>query len=147
MKTLIVVLIIAAFLQSTIVPVDLVLIILICRAYVRSERQNLYLGFAFGLLTAHLNLTGLGLQSLIYLAAIQATQALSRIRLAGNPLMIVPICLVFLSFSQAINSFINHQTLELTKVFFVSFLSLPTLFLLRLWEERFIVRKEIKLRM
>lgn len=146
MKTLIIILIIASFLQTTILPIDLVLIILICRAYIKAERQNLYLGFIFGLLTAHLSLTGLGLTSLIYLISIQATQALSRIRLAGNPLLMVPICLILLSFSQAVNSLISQQTLELTNAVFASFLSLPILFLLRLWEERFIVRKEIKLK-
>lgn len=146
MKTLIIVLIVASFLQTAILPIDLVLLILICRAYIKSEKQNLFLGFAFGLLTAHLNLTGLGLTSLIYLFVIQATQMLSKIRLAGNPLLIVPISLVLLAFNQGVNALVNHQTLELTQVVFASLLSLPILFLLRLWEERFIVRKEIKLR-
>lgn len=146
MKTLIIILIIASFLQTTIIPVDLVLLILICRAYIRSEKQNLYLGFAFGLLTAHLSLTSLGLTSLIYLLVIQFTQILSKLRLAGNPLLIVPVSLVLLSFSQIAYSVINQQTLELTGILFATFLSLPVLFLVRLWEERFVVRKEIKLR-
>src|SRR3989338_7884502 len=104
MKTLIIILILAAFLQTTILPIDLVLLILICRAYVVSEKANLYLAFSFGLLTSHLNLVNLGFQSLIYLIIVQATQILSKIRLAGNPLLIVPISLVFLFFNQFANS-------------------------------------------
>lgn len=147
MKTLIIILIIASFLQTTIIPVDLVLLILICRAYVRTDKANLYLGFAFGILISHLNLTSLGFQSLIYLVSIQATQILSKSRLAGNPLLIMPISLVFLSLNQITGFVINHQTFELSKIIFASFLSLPILYLVRLWEDRFIVRKEIKLKM
>ncbi len=146
MKTLIVILIIAAFLQTTIVPVDLVLIILICRAYIKSEKSNLYFAFAFGLLAAHLNLTAFGIQSLIYLSVVQVTQMLSRIRLAGNPLLMVPISLIFLALNQVINSLLRGSTWEFSGVIIGALLSLPVLYLIRLWEERFVVRREIKLR-
>lgn len=146
MKTLIIILIIAAFLQTTILPIDLVLLILICRAYIVNEKNNLYLSFAFGLLISHLNLTNVGFQSLIYLITVQATRILSRFRLAGNSLFIVPVSLVFLSLSQVVNSVVNHTTLDFSKIIIASFLSLPILYLIRLWEERFIVRKEIKLK-
>ncbi len=147
MKTLIILLIFASFLQTTILPVDLVLLILICRAYIKSDRSNLYLGFFFGLLVSHLNLTNLGFQSLVYLAAVAATESLSKIRLAANPLLVVPISLILLSLNQMTNSLINHATLDFSKVIFASILSLPILYLVRLWEERFIIRKEIKLKL
>ena len=146
MKTLIIILIIASFLQSTIVPVDLVLIVLICRTYIKPERANLYLAFAFGLLISNLSLRPLGFQSLIYIGSVQATESLSRLRLAGNPLLIIPITLMFLSMNQLAISLANHATWEFSEVIFASFLSLPTLFLIRFWEERFVVRKEIKLK-
>lgn len=146
MKTLIIILIIAAFFQTTILPIDLILLILICRAYIKSEQANLYLGFAFGLLISHLNLIPLGLQSLTYLVFVAATESLSKLRLAGNPLLIVPISLVFLSLNQIINSVVGSNVLEFPMVIIASFLSLPTLYLIRFWEERFIVRKEIKLK-
>ncbi|GEM_PF-1988433 len=147
MKTLIIILIIAAFLQTTILPIDLILLILICRAYVKSEKTNLYLGFAFGLLVSHLNLTPLGLQSLTYIAAVAATESLSKLRLAGNPLLILPISLVFLFLNQIINSPLSYNPLAFTKVIFASISSLPILYLIRFWEERFIVQKGVKLKL
>lgn len=145
MKTLIIVLIIASFLQTTIVPVDLALLILICRSFVTNEKSNLYLAFAFGLLVSHLNLSSLGIQGLIYLGAVSVTQILSKLRLAGNPLLIVPISLVFIFLNQVFNS--NILTVwVIVKIILFSFLSLPVFYLVRLWEERFVVRKEIKLR-
>lgn len=146
MKTLVVILIIVAFLQTTILPIDLVLLILICRAFVKSDRSNLYLGFFFGFLTSHLSLSYLGVQSLIYLVIIQVTESLSKSRLTGHPFWIVPVSFSFLSLNQLINSLFTYQIFSLQKILFASFLSLPTLFLVRLWEERFIVRKEIKLK-
>lgn len=139
MKTLIIILIIASFLQTTIIPIDLVLLILICRSYIKSDRTNFYLAFFFGLLVGHLNLGSPGPQSLLYLTFVAVTQVLSRLRLAANPLLIVPISFVFLFLNQL-------GTWELSKILFSSFLSLPVFYLIRLWEERFIVEKEIKLK-
>lgn len=146
MKTLIIILIIASFLQTTIIPIDLVLLILICRSYIKSDRANLYLAFAFGLLVGHLNLVSPGLQSLVYLTLVVATGVLSRLRLAGNPLLILPIAFVLLSLNQLVSSFLMHETLEFSKIILSTLLSLPLLYLVRLWEERFIVEKEIKLK-
>lgn len=147
MKTLIIILIIAAFLQTTIVPIDLVLIILICRSYIKSDKSNLYLVFIFGLFISHLNLSNLGFQSLIYLFLIQITQILSRSRLSGNSLLILPISLILLSLNQTAVALFTSQTPQLFPISLVgAFLSLPILYLVRLWEERFIIRREIKLK-
>ncbi|MBI2019416.1 hypothetical protein HYS95_01965 [Candidatus Daviesbacteria bacterium] len=146
MKTLIIILIISAFLQTTIFPIDLVLLILICRAYIRPAKSNLYLAFGFGLLVSHLGLTQMGLTSSIYLVVIELTQMLSRWRLAGNPLMIIPISFVFLSVSTLASSGINFVGVDLLKLAIAAAISLPVFYLIRLWEERFIVRKEIKLK-
>ena len=147
MKTLIVILIIAAFLQTTILPLDLVLIILICRSYIKISKSNLYLSLFFGLFVSHLNLTNLGFYSLIYLFAVGITQILSKTRLAGNSLLIVPISFVLFSSSQILSALFLHQSMVLfPNVLIESLISLPILYIVRLWEERFIVRKELKLR-
>lgn len=146
MKTLIVILIIASFLQSTIFPIDLVLIILICRAFIKREKPNLYLAFAFGLLISHLALNPLGLNAVIFLLLIQITESLSKSRLANNSLLIVPICFVLLSLNQVVVSLVTQKAIALTPVILGSILSLPIFYLVRFWEERFIVRNEIRLK-
>lgn len=146
MKTLIIVLTIVAFLQTTILPLDLVLLILICRAYIRPDQVNLYLSLGLGLLISQLDLSPLGLHSVVYLALTTLTSSLSKSPLARNSLLIIPISFVLLFLNQMIISLITHQTPELGKVIFESLLALPILYLIRLWEERFIVRKDIKLK-
>ncbi len=147
MKTLIVILIIISFVQSTILPIDLVLIILLCRAYIRTDNANLYLTFGFGLLSAHLNLQNLGFISLVYLTLVELTQIISKSRLAGNALLIVPISFVGLTFNASLISLFNHESILLfPKIFLASLISLPLFYLVRIWEERFIVKGDIKLK-
>lgn len=146
MKTLIAILIITSFLQTTILPLDLVLIILICRSYIKDDKANLYLAFALGLFTSHLTLMPLGLNSLIYLMLIQITQILAKSRLAGNLLLIVPITFILLSINDVISSFLIKNLFFSIETFLESMLSLPIVYLVRLWEERFIVKREIKLK-
>ncbi|MBI2018872.1 hypothetical protein HYS96_04175 [Candidatus Daviesbacteria bacterium] len=147
MKTLIIVLIIAAFIQTTLLPLDLLLIILICRAYIKTGKENLYLAFLFGLLISHLTLTLIGVKSVLYLILIQITQVLSKSRLAGNSVSLIPLVFVLLSANQITNVFLLQQTIQIfPRILIESIISLPILYLIRLWEERFIVRADIKLK-
>lgn len=147
MKTLIIILILAAFLQTTIIPIELVLIVLICRSFLKISKSNLYLAFFFGLLISHLRIVNLGFDSIVYLLTVQLTQILSKVRLAGNSLLIIPLTFVLLILSQIINFLFLHEGLNLfPKVLIEALFSLPILYILRIWEERFIVRREIKLK-
>ena len=141
MKTLIGVLIFIAFLQTSVLPLNIVLIILICRSYLRTDKANLFLAFAFGLLLSYLNLNLMGFLSFVYLIIIQATQILSKTRLAGNSLLIVPLVFIALSINDLL-----LRDFNLTKIILESIFSLPIFYIVRIWEERFIVRKEIRLK-
>lgn len=147
MKTLIAILIIVSFLESTILPVDLVLIILIGRSFIKEEKENLYLGFGFGLLLSLLNGNYLGFQSITYLMVVFLTHLISRSRLAKNSFLVVPLNFMFLSLNEIVLSLMTNQSMQLfPKVILETLLSIPIFALLKVWEERFIVRKEIKLR-
>lgn len=152
MKTLIAVLIISAFVQTAVIPVNLILLILIARSYLKAESSNLYLAFAFGFLTAHLNLSSLGLTALSYLIFVSGVSALSKLRMAGNPLAVIPVSFLILSADKIITMylqsgiFLRFSSSWFTELIFASVLSLPVLYAVRLWEERFIAHKDIKLK-
>lgn len=145
MKVISLVLIVLALLQSTILPLDLVLVVLICRSYIKEGKENLYLAFFIGLLTSHLNLQPLGVMSIVYLVLVQITQMVSKSPLAGNSLIIVPLSFSLFLIAEAANFFTLNQNLQFSKVLIETAISLPTLFLVRLWEERFVV-SDIKLK-
>lgn len=147
MKTLIAILIIAAFLQSTILPLDLVLIILICRAFIKEGGNNLFLAFALGLFISHLNGNLLGFKSFFYLVIVYSTQLISKSRFAKNSYLLIPLSLLFLSLNTAAVSLFTNQTIRFfPKVVIETILCIPVFYLLRIWEERFIVKKDIKLK-
>lgn len=148
MKILITILTILSFLQTTILPVNFVLIILICRTFVRNDKSNFYLGFAFGLLLSHLNIVPLGSLSILYLILVFLAQVLSTSRSINSIFLLLP----FGIFALLVDRFVTNFLLKISfsfsiSLFFSFFIIIPLFFLLKLWEERFIVRKDIKLKM
>ncbi len=138
MRTIIFILILASFLQATIIPIHLVLMILICRSIIDQSRENLFLAFGFGLLNAHLTLGNIGFQSLIYVVLVQIAQIFSRWRFSTHWLLIYPLTVVLLLI----------YTLQFSpQIFIESIFSIPIFFLVKLWEERFITKKDIKLKL
>lgn len=65
------------------------------------------------------------------------TQGLSKSRLSQNVFLIVVICFV---------AIVVNQTIVSTKIY-GGVLSFPIFYLVRFWEERFVVRKEIRLKL
>lgn len=138
MRTISFILILASFLQTTIIPIHLVLMILICRSVIDPSRENLLLAFGFGLLNAHLTLGNLGFQSLLYLILIQVAQIFSRWRFSTHWLLIYPLTVILLLI----------YTFQFSpQIFIESVFSFPIFFMVKLWEERFITKKDIKLKL
>lgn len=147
MKTLIVVLIISTFLQTTVLSINLVLMILILRSLVRNDVASLYLAFFIGLLMSLLDFKPLGFYSLIYLVAILGSQLVTRLRFSNYLLIIFPVVITFLLGERLVLSWIDKESLQIwPQIAAEIFLILPTYILIRFWEERFIVRGDIKLR-
>lgn len=145
MKTLIVVLILLSFLQATLIPLDLVLIFLILRSYIVPEKENLYLGFSFGLFISFLQNSPLGVYSLIFILILQIVQVIKSFPLI-NPWVIFPILFISLVAYSVLIALFFHQTISFTKILIEIIVALPIYILISFWEERFIVKKEIKLR-
>lgn len=147
MKSLIVVLVILSFIESSILNTNLVLMILILRTFIRSDKDNLYLAIGFGLFLAHLRFQNLGLVPFIYLLIVQMSQLLSRSRLSNNPWVVLPITLLLLLVQDIILAAFNNFSIQIwPKILMEAILLVPTYLLLRFWEERFVVKPEVKLK-
>lgn len=147
MRTLIFILILSSFLQSTIFALDLVLLILLSRSFIVSDKSSFYLAFFFGLLVSHLSGTTLGVQSLVYLLVVQIARIFSRMHVASSLLTIIPLTILAVIFNTSVLAFVSESSLYFwPKIAVETVLALPVFLLVKLWEERFVVRKEIKLR-
>ncbi len=139
MKTLIVFLVALSLLQNTILGVNLVLLVLILRSFVRVDRSNLYLAFSMGLLMSHLNFTQLGVQSIIYLVLVQLTQVVSRSHLSAHFLTVVVLGVIGVSVDRILASMLLGETINIFPIILLieGFLSIPIFAIVKFWEERF----------
>lgn len=146
MKTLILSLIAFALFQTTILGVNLVLLVLILRSFVRVDISNLYLAFFMGLLMSHLNFTPLGVQSISYLILVTLTQVVARSHLSAHFLTVVLLGMIGVSLDRVLISLSVGETINIFPlILYEGFLSIPIFVIVKFWEERFIV-KDIKLK-
>lgn len=146
MRFFIFLLILAAFLQTAIIPTNLCLMLLICRSFVVSEKENFYLGFAVGLFLGVLSSQNVGFWPVIFLVAVKLVSVIRRLPIASNILAIVPVSLVLLGLSQFFESFVFGQSFNTGGIFIGVILSLPAYVIIKFWEERFIVKSDIRLK-
>lgn len=145
MIVLIMSLVVLSFIQSTILPLELVLEIILLRAFLRVDRANLYLAFGFGLLISFLGHFPLGLQSIVYLLLVANVYFLSKTPLSKNIFTCIPAVIVLLTFNDVSTLFL-HTQIGWIKILFELLFAFPIYFILKIWEERFIVRSDIKLK-
>lgn len=146
MNLFIVILILLSFLEGTIIPFDLVLMILIARSFIVAEKSNYYLAFFFGLLVSLLLGYPLGLLSLIYLFAVVVSHIIKTTNLKAYWIVVLPLTFFLLLFEQFIFKLLNISNFNLSYLLIPTILVLPVYLIVRVWEERFIVAKDIKLK-
>lgn len=148
MKTLIVVLILLSFLQVTLIPLNLVLLVLILRAYLYPEKINLYLGFFLGLLISYLESQTLGIYSFSYVFFIQIIHIFRKTTFAMHYFVMIPTIVLVLSLNLIFSSMIIRSSIQLWPgILKEVLLAIPLYFILKIWEERFVVKPEVKLKL
>ncbi len=139
-------LILFCFLQEAFLPFNLVLLVLISRAFVVDEKENYYLAFAFGLLLSFLAGYPLGVLSIIYLSLVFAIHIFRRMQFATHLLTLIPIAAVSLFLDGAARSLMLSSSFDL-KLFLPQIILIIPVYLATLfWEERFIPKKDLKLK-
>ncbi len=147
MKTLIAILILLSFLQASLIPFDLVLILLILRAYEVPGKENFYLAFGFGLLVSLLTNSPMGVNSLIFLGLVQVTYLYKKTPIATNILFGLPLIAVVLSINDMLASLLWHSSIQLwPKILQETLIAVPLFFILKIWEERFVVKEGMRLK-
>lgn len=147
MKTLILILILLSFLQVTFISLNLVLLVLVIRSFLKVDKSNLYLAFAFGLLLSLLNFYPLGIESLIMVLTVELVQLVTKSPLSDHFLVVVPLSLAALMLNYAALALFLHQSLSVwPAVVFEVALVIPIYIVMRVWDERFVIHSEIKLK-
>ena len=146
MKTFILLLIFVTLLQTAFIPVNLCLILLVCRSLVISDRMNFYLALISGIVLGLLSSSNLGFYPLIFLVYIYLLSLFKKSAFSTNFLLFLPIALLIYATTAFLEKLIFNQSFSFSKLIFETLLTLPLYLLVRFWEERFVVRKGIKLK-
>ena len=141
MKTVITVLILLAFLEAAMLPIKLVLTVLLVRAFIRQDSSNLILAFFTGLFLSHLQNQPLGLNALIFLILVEAVYLWSKTTFSHNLWTAFPVIGIFLFVAEFVTD--KHYANIIWELLLVPLIYLSV----RFWEERFIVRRETKLKL
>lgn len=146
MKFFIFVLILAAFFQTTFVPLNLVLILIICRSYVVEERANYYLAFLAGIVLSLLTTQNIGFWPITFLIIVKLVHLIRRLPFTASALTIIPVAAVLISLVTYIESFITSSSFSYINPLFGTIISFPIFIAIKIWEERFVPNKAIKLK-
>lgn len=142
MKTIIAILIFLALIQASVWPLHFGLILILTRAFIRQDSSNLFLAFGFGILYSFLNQLPLGLASLVFLFLVELVYLWSKTTFSHNLWTILPVIGILLGIADLAIGI----SFSLSKILIEVALTLPVYLVVRFWEERFIVRRDIKLK-
>lgn len=146
MKILISILLLLSFIQSTMIQLDLVFIVLTLRSFIRVQKVNLFLAFGFGLLLSHLSNTPFGIYSLVYLILVEVSHLFSKSPFSQQIVSVVALVSLLYLVRLTLLSLALGGSIQLwPESAMAGLISLPFYFIVRFWEERFVVR-DIKLR-
>lgn len=129
---------VASFLQSSFLPFDLALILLLCRCLI-VEDNNLLIPFASGILLSFLTTTNLGLYPLVFIAVAQMSQLFKRSALSTNLLTVFVFIAISLGLVNLLEILILHSRFDLGRLILEIAMAIPLYLAVYFWEERFIL--------
>ncbi len=147
MKYLVILLILLTFLQTTVLPVNIVLLVVLCRSFLVDDKQNFYLAFGFGVLISLLTNQPIGVLSLIFLSLVGLVYILKSSPILTTFISVFVSVTFLMALFKLLDYLIYKQPFSWMNFLAVVILIPPVYILLQLWEERFIVKTGIKLKL
>ncbi|OGE25791.1 hypothetical protein A3C32_03375 [Candidatus Daviesbacteria bacterium RIFCSPHIGHO2_02_FULL_41_14] len=142
----IVLLLLLTFIQSALLPFDLILIVIIVRSFLMNSRSNYYLAFLMGLLVAFLSGQPLGIMSIVYLLVVKVVHSIRLAAFASHWSVSIPVTFITVMIYYLLSKFLLGISLNLWYVPVQMIMVVPLYLIIGFWEERFIGRSVIKLK-
>ncbi len=147
MKIFIFLLIMTALLQSSFIPTNLVLILLICRSLAMPEKENLYLAFLGGILVGLLQTQNIGFWALVFLLMVKVIHLTKKLPFSRNIFTVFGISALMIILVSILESFYFQTAIDQTKILVEILLILPIYLMILFWEERFVVKHDSRLKL
>lgn len=146
MRLFIFLLLLSAFLQTSFLQINLCLILLISRSFAYEESENYYAALFGGLLLGFLSTANLGFWPIVFLLVVKLAHLIRRLPITANFLTVIPASLLIILVSSYVESLSYKTTINFVLIVLEAVLALPIYLLIRYWEERFVVKPELKLK-
>jgi hypothetical protein len=146
MKLFIFIFFLLTLLQTSFVPLNLCLILLICRSYASHQRSNYYLALAGGLYLGILSAANLGFWPIVMLMVVLLMHIIRLLPITARYLTVIPVTLVVVLAVSWIENFFLKTPLIWWYPVISAMIALPVYIVVREWEDRFVAKPGIKLR-
>lgn len=146
MRVYLIALILLALVQSSLLPVNLCLLFIIAKSFAKYGKENYYLGLLAGITLGILTTANLGFWALIFLMVVYTTHLVRKLPITANFLTILPVSFGIILIVTLVESFFLSQKINNWMIIIEPVLTLPLFILIKIWEERFVVRDDIKLK-
>lgn len=141
---------ILSLIQTSLLPADfnlnLMLLVLISKSFISYELKNYYIALIGGLLLGYFQSVNLGFWALIYITVVLLTHFIRRLPISANSLTVIPVSLILITLVTLAESLYLKQSINFLQILMQAILMLPIFGAVRLWEERFVPKGEIKLK-
>ena len=141
-------LIFAAFLQTSFVGINLVLLLIAARSFVIETRSNYFLAFGSGILVGILSAQNIGYWPLILLITVKIAHLFRKLPFSISILTFMPVLILSLTTATGVEYLFLKQTINWVKVGVEFIVGIPLFLFIRFWEDRFMIHTQsVKLRM
>lgn len=140
------ILILSSLLQTTFIPLNLILILILVRSFIIEDRSNYFVAFAAGIILGIMSSQNLGVWTVIFLFVVRAVHLIKRLPIFENARTFLPVAFLILLAVNFCQRLVFSQQIDYRVVLIEAIISLPIFWIIRVWEERFILKPQIKLR-
>lgn len=147
MQFFLVILVIGAFIQSSLVNLNLCLVLLSVRALVLEKKENFYLAFFSGILLGVLTSKNLGFYPILFIFVVKLLSILNQTRITPtNYLVVLPACLIVFTVAEYLEKFFFGESVSFVKIAIETVLVIPTFLIISVLEDRLTPKGGIRLR-
>lgn len=146
MRLFIVILILSAFVQSAFLPINLCLILIISRSFIKDTKSNLIAAFLVGILLSLLTSTNIGFWAVTFLVVCKVIQLIKNIPQVNSSKLFLVFAFLIISAVSFLAQIFTGEPFSIINVIIESAVCLPVYILIRFWEERFMPNTDIRLK-
>jgi hypothetical protein len=135
------------FMQTTFLPINLALVLIIARSLLVEDRRNYIIAVIGGVILGLLASQNIGVWALVFLIITKAIFLVKKLPVSAGWIFIFPVSGVIIILASLLEGKLLNQNLNTVKIVIEVFMTVPIYILMKYTLERFGATSEIKLKL